>query len=109
MMRSLKSRGGLTRSRGVTESIRTMWINIMNRCAEVHNDMYNLTGLQHTSSDQHVELKMGRERSDYQDIEKFGVWVKAHDTFNTANPCLRCLSSGLTNCYRRRWHKLRRC
>jgi hypothetical protein len=45
MMRSLKSRGGLTRGRGVTESVRVMWINSMHRCAGVHDAMTTVTGL----------------------------------------------------------------
>ena len=55
-MRSLKSRGGLTRGRGVTESVRILWTNSMHRCASVHNAMSNLTGMQQKSSEQHVEL-----------------------------------------------------
>lgn len=51
-MRSLKSRGGLTRGRGVTESTRILWTNSMHRCAGVHNAMSNLTGMKHASSEQ---------------------------------------------------------
>ena len=45
LMRTIKSRGGLTRGRGVTESVRVMWVNSMHRCASVHNAMSNLTGM----------------------------------------------------------------
>ena len=45
LMRTIKSRGGLTRGRGVTESVRVMWVNSMHRCASVHNTISNLTGM----------------------------------------------------------------
>ena len=47
-MRSLKSRGGMTRGGGVNESVR-MWINSMHRCAGIHNAMSNLTGAERKS------------------------------------------------------------
>ena len=34
MMRSIKSRGGLTRGRGITESVRTLWINTVQACGD---------------------------------------------------------------------------
>ena len=94
MTRSLKSRGGLTRGRGVTESVRTLWISSMHRCAEVHNAMCNLTGLHHASSDQHVELTTSRRQRD-NDFEKFRSWISVHNPFYVNNPFLRSLSSGL--------------
>ena len=50
LMRSLKSRGGLTRGIGVTESVRIMWTNNIHRCADMHNAMTTLTGHQHKTS-----------------------------------------------------------
>ena len=37
MMRSIKSRGGLTRGRGVTKTVRLQWIYSMHKCAAVHD------------------------------------------------------------------------
>ena len=68
----------------------------MHRCAEVHNAMSKLTGLQHTPSDQHVKLNICWKQCDNQDIEKFKFCVKGHDPSNVARPDLRSLSSGLT-------------
>ena len=47
MMRSIKSRGGLTRGRGVTESVRTLWINSTHRVSGIHEAMTTLTGAKH--------------------------------------------------------------
>ena len=85
MMRSLKSRGGLTKGRDVTESVRTLWISSMHRCAEVHNAMCNLTGLHHASSDQHVELTTSRRQHDNNDFEKFRSWISGHNPFDVNN------------------------
>ena len=43
MMRSIKSRGGLTRGRGMTDTVRLTWIRSMHACVDVHNSMTELT------------------------------------------------------------------
>ena len=50
LMRSLKSQCGLTRGRGMTESVRQQR---MHDCAAIHDEMASLTGTQHTTSHQH--------------------------------------------------------
>ena len=60
LMRALKTSGGLTRGRGFSESVRSMWVNTMHRCAEIHNAMTTLTGSLHRTSEQHVELGASR-------------------------------------------------
>jgi len=40
VMRSIKSRGGLTRGRGITESVCLQWILSMHKCAGVHDYIY---------------------------------------------------------------------
>ena len=53
LMRSLKSRGGLTRGRGMTEIVRQQWVYSMHTCAAIHDAMTSLTGKHHTTSHQH--------------------------------------------------------
>ena len=53
LMRSLKSRGGLTRGRGMTEIVRQQWVYSMHACAAIHDAMTSLTGKHHTTSHQH--------------------------------------------------------
>ena len=38
-MQSLKSRGGLTTGRGVTESVLLTWLMSRHRCSEVHESL----------------------------------------------------------------------
>ena len=70
MMRSIKSRGGLTRGRGVTETVRLQWIYSMHKCAGVHDAMTTATNLKHRTSEQHVELGTSRSKCDYEDLMK---------------------------------------
>ena len=53
LMRSLKSRGDLTRGKGMTESVRQQWVYNMHACAAIHDAMTSLTGKHHTTSHQH--------------------------------------------------------
>ena len=43
MMRSIKSRGGLMRGRGMTESVLLQRIYSMHKCAGIHNAMTTIT------------------------------------------------------------------
>ena len=53
LMRSLKSHGGLTRGRGMAESVRQQWVYSMHACAAIHDAMTSLTGKHHTTSHRH--------------------------------------------------------
>lgn len=70
MMRTLKSRGGLTKGRGMTESVTLTWIHSMHACAGIHSAMTELTNNQHKTSEQHVDLGASRMKRDNEDIEK---------------------------------------
>ena len=69
-MRVLKSQGGLITGCCVTKSVRLLWVRSMHRCANIHNGMCNLTGLQHRSSEQHVEMGVTRRKCDNNDLRK---------------------------------------
>ena len=96
MMRSIKSRGGLTRGTGLTESVCQQWIYSMHRCAGVHEAMTTLTNLKHMTSEQHIELGISRSRRDFKDLSKIQEWFDQHEPFDLNEPRLRSLSSGLT-------------
>ena len=74
MMRSIKSRGGLTRGRGVAETVRLQWIYSMHKCAAVHDAMTTVTDLKHMTSEQHVEFGTSRSTCDYEDLIKIQDW-----------------------------------
>ena len=95
MMRSIKSRAGLTRGRGITETVRLLWVYSMHTCAEVHEAMTDVTGLIHRTSDQHVELGSTRCNRDAGDLNAILKWLVQHNPFDIQRPKLRSLS-GLT-------------
>ena len=96
MMHSIKSRGGLTRGRGITETVRLLWVYSMHKCAEVQKAMTDITGLVHRTSDQHVELGNTRCNRDVGDLNTILKWLAQHNPFDIQMPELRSLSSGLT-------------
>jgi hypothetical protein len=55
LMRSIKTTGGLTRGRGMSESQRALWILSRPDCAEMNDAMQTFTGINYYSSDQHKE------------------------------------------------------
>ena len=46
--------GGVTRDRGMTESVCLLWVLSGRKCAEVHGAMIELSGSKHTTSEQLV-------------------------------------------------------
>ena len=94
LMRTLKSRGGLTRGRGFTESVRILWIYSMHRCAGIHQSMSDFTELQLAFSEQHVEMRVSRIKRDFEDINKMITLLQNHNPFDDTDPSLRSLSSG---------------
>ena len=50
LMRSMKTSGGLTRGRGMTDTQRLLLLMANPVCAEVHNAMQQLTGTQYDTS-----------------------------------------------------------
>jgi len=97
LMRSLKSRGGLTRGRGVEESVRTVWVHTMHQSAAIHLAMTSKTGLQ-TPCVEHADVGTARTRRDAHDLEKIIDWLRLHNPFVSSDGMLRCLSSGVTAC-----------
>ena len=95
LMRSLKTRGGLTHGRGMTDSIRLQWVYAMPHLVAVHNAMTGLTGKER-SGFEHQELGSARRRRDTADLLKLVQWFEDNDPFDIEVSALRSLSSGLT-------------
>ena len=63
-------RGGLTRGRGMTESVHILWFYSMHKCAGIHEAMSQLTQLYSSTSEQHVEFGLSRMKRDNVDLFK---------------------------------------
>ena len=64
LMRSVKTHGGLTRGRGMTEIQRLVWVLSMPACANVNKAMQKLTGVSYQTSEQHRDVSTARQARD---------------------------------------------
>jgi len=67
LMRSLKTSGGLTRGRGLTEQQRLIWLLSMPACAKTNHSMQELTGVQFNSGKQNKDMSQARQARDMKD------------------------------------------
>ena len=95
MMRSIKSRGGLTTGRGMTESVRHMWVLSLNYSAAIHDAMTELTGVSTKTSEQHVDIGTTRCTRDNEDFMKFKCWLEERNPFTYKDEHLHSLSTGI--------------
>ena len=66
-MRSLKTKGGMTRGSGMTESQRLVWILSTPVCAQVNCAIQELTEVPYTTNDQHKDVAEARQKRDMAD------------------------------------------
>ena len=102
MMHSIKSRGGLTRGRGITNKVRLIWIHSMNAGADAHNSVMEFTNLQHKTSsiqnsieEPHIELEKNRIKRDNVDFKKIELFFEVYNLFDLEEPDLTNLCTGL--------------
>ena len=95
LMRSIKSRGDLSRRRGMNENARTIWIHSMHHLAGVHGAMSALTGQIHQTSDQHVEEREARTEQDQRDKTTLQNWFEDHSPFTDTKE-LVSIANGIT-------------
>ena len=81
LMRSLKSSGGLTHGRGVTECTLARWVLTLPLCMHVSNAIESFCGETSTNSEQHVILRDSRQVRDEKDLHQLIEWLQAHSPF----------------------------
>ena len=97
LMRSLKSRGGLTRGRGFTDSFRNVWVLSANYTAAVHESMSLLSGVYINTSEQHIDLGSSRKTNDFLAFQKFKEWLEQRNPFTFEDTHLYSLSTGIVS------------
>lgn len=80
-MRSLKTTGGMTRGRGMSEGQRAQWILSMPDCSEINHAMQEFTGVNYNSSDQHKEDGESRRIRDCSDVKTILSFLVERDPF----------------------------
>ncbi|XP_070180366.1 uncharacterized protein [Littorina saxatilis] len=81
LMRSLKTTGGLTRGRGMTEAQRTTWLLAMPACADVNRAMQDFTGTTYETSEQHRDMRAASQEKDQADITQMVCFLDTRDPF----------------------------
>ena len=95
LMRSVKTSGGLTRGRGMTEQQRLIWLLSMPACSEVNRAMQDLTGTQFNSSEQNKEMGTSRRTRDAKDVNMLLTALSDRDPFDDeAPPTLKNIMTG---------------
>ena len=80
-MRSLKTSGGLTRGRGMTEQQRTIWTLAMLKCAEINHTMQELSGVWQATSEQNKDMSPSRLTRDWKDTCTVAQYLKERNPF----------------------------
>ncbi|XP_071642214.1 uncharacterized protein [Temnothorax longispinosus] len=94
IMRLLKSEGGVTHGRGISDSVLARWILAMPTAYEVIDQIETFSGVRSTTGEQHVDLRSSRIKRDVEDCSRLIEWLELHDPFPICDE-LRSISTGL--------------
>ena len=81
LMRTLKTSGGMTHGRGITDSTLTKWVHALPRCAPICDALEQFTGVHTGTSEQHKDLRQSSQARDIKDRGIFEGWLHAHPPF----------------------------
>ena len=87
LMRSMKTSGGLTRGRGMTEQQRVIWSLAMPACAEVNRAMQELTGALFNSGEQNKDMTQARQVCDWKDTQVLLCFLYESNPFIDDQAC----------------------
>ena len=82
LMRSMKSTGGLTRGRGLTEAQRAVWVLSNPATSEITAAMQELTMVTYETSAQHKDLSLARQVKDTADTLKILRFLESQSPFD---------------------------
>ena len=95
LMRSVKTHGGLTQGKGMTETQRLLWVMSMPACANMNDAMQKFTGVSYETSDQHKDMSKARQARDANDTLNLISYLAQRDPF-VENPSLFNIANGMT-------------
>ena len=95
LMRSIKTTGGLTRGRGMTETQRLVWVLSVPVCVEMNHSMQEFTNVQYATSDQHKDMSQSRQERDVKDTNTMLLFLASRDPFGD-DPSLHSIATGAT-------------
>ena len=94
-MRSLKTTGGLTRGRGMSEYQRALWLLSSPICAEVTQSLQILTEVNYNTSEQHKDASKSRQERDHKDSLVLVRWLEERNPFDRNVDQLRNIETGM--------------
>ncbi|CAG9820707.1 unnamed protein product [Phaedon cochleariae] len=94
LMRTMKSIGGLTHGRGITDSVLTKWTLGMTFLHNVCDVIEDFCGIFSGTTEQHVDMRRSRILRDSKDTEKLINWFNQHYPFPKIDNIMS-ISSGL--------------
>lgn len=92
LMRSLKTSGGLTRGRGMSDTQRVVWCLSQPACAEMSMAMQELTCVRYATSEQHKDLSDARLKRDAEDSQKVYCFLEWRSPFETGDMLMNVVS-----------------
>lgn len=95
LMRPMKSIGGLTHGRGITQNTLLRWTSSIPLCTEITRAIERFCGKSLKTSEQHTEENPARRNRDSNDQKVFCNWLMEHNPFFHESGELVSLSSGL--------------
>ena len=95
LMRSVKTHGGLTRGKGMTETQRLLWVMSMPACANMNDAMQKFTGVSYETSDQHKDISNARQARNVNDTLNLISYLAQRDPF-VEYPSLFNVANGMT-------------
>nr|XP_018912013.1 PREDICTED: uncharacterized protein LOC109040498 [Bemisia tabaci] len=94
LMKSMKSQGGVTRGRGVSENVLSTWILGTVYLQNVCNTVEEFCNVSYETSEQHKDFRGSRIDRDKKDVQKILTWLDQHPPFPKV-PEIKSLSTGI--------------
>jgi len=94
LMRNVKTSGGLTRGRGMTEQQRLIWLLFMPACSESNRAMQDQTGMQFNSGEQNKDMGKSRKTRDAKDVNTLLLMLSDRDPFGDEAQTMKNIMTG---------------
>ena len=86
LMRMLKTSGGMTHGRGISDSTLTKWVHALPHCVPLCDALEKFTGVHTATSEQHKDLRLSTQAKYKKAYDAFVQWLQAHPPFAGYQP-----------------------
>ena len=96
MTRAIKSSGGLTRGRDMSETTRNLWVGTLHECGAIHESTQKLTKHHFESREQHCESGESRQKRDTKDVKVLKEQLNQFNLFDLQDSRLQNIFTGIS-------------